>query len=112
MANPATLKPLNTRKDAREIQSKGGLAAAAARRERRLFRETVADILACPAKFNGKVLKDPTTGKPLENMQAAVVVSMLKEALNGDSKAAGKLVEWLGEANTPAGVTINVALGK
>ncbi len=98
--------------EARAIQRMGAAASHKAHRERKLFRQTVAEILANPAKLNGKQLVNPATGEPLENMQAALIIATLKAALKGDHKAAAKIVDWLGESNTPAGVTINVQLGK
>lgn len=100
------------KEEALVIQRKGAEASHKAHRERKIFRETVAEILANPAILGGKQLTNPATGEPLENMQAALIVATLKAALKGDHKAAAKIVDWLGESNTAAGVTINVALGK
>ena len=98
--------------EARAIQRKGAAASHKAHRERKIFRETVAEILANPAVLGGKQLTNPATGEPLENMQAALIVATLKEALKGNHKAAAKIVDWLGESNTVAGININVQLGK
>lgn len=100
------------KEEARAIQRMGAAASQRKQRERKLFRQTVAEILANPAMLNGKQLINPATGDPLENMQAAIIIATLKAALKGDHKAAAKIVDWLGESNTPAGVTINVQLGK
>ena len=74
------------------------------------MREAVEAMLSMPAIIDGEQLINPFTGEPYENMQAALVVATLRRALDGDTKAAGKIVDWLGESNTPAGVTINVSL--
>ena len=108
----ANLIDLSKREDFKEITAKGGRNSRGKKQERRLLRETVAEVLSMPAVFNGKELKNPTNGEPLENLQAALVIATLKSALNGDHKAAAKIVEWLGESNTVAGVNINVQLGK
>lgn len=108
----ANLIDLSKREDFKEITARGGRNSRGKKQERRLLRETVAEVLSMPAVFNGKELKNPTNGEPLENLQAALVIATLKSALNGDHKAAAKIVDWLGESNTVAGVTINVALGK
>jgi len=106
------LVDIATRDDFKELAAKGGRNCRGKQQQRRLMRETVAEILALPAVFNGKELKNPTNGEPLENLQAALVIATLKSALNGDHKAAAKIVDWLGESNTVAGVNINVQLGK
>ena len=100
------------REDFKEITARGGRNSRGKKQERRLLRETVAEVLSMPAVFNGKELKNPTNGEPLENLQAALVIATLKSALNGDHKAAAKIVDWLGESNTVAGININVQLGK
>ncbi len=108
----ANLIDLSKREDFKEITARGGRNSRGKKQERRLLRETVAEVLSMPAVFNGKELKNPTNGEPLENLQAALVIATLKSALNGDHKAAAKIVDWLGESNTVAGVNINVQLGK
>lgn len=108
----ANLIDLSKREDFKEITARGGRNSRGKKQERRLLRETVAEVLSMPAVFNGKELKNPTNGEPLENLQAALVIATLKSALNGDHKAAAKIVDWLGESNTVAGININVQLGK
>lgn len=108
----ANLIDLSKREDFKEITARGGRNSRGKKQERRLLRETVAEVLSMPAVFNGKELKNPTNGEPLENLQAALVIATLKSALNGDHKAAAKIVDWLGESNTAAGININVQLGK
>ena len=108
----ANLIDLSKREDFKEITAKGGRNSRGKKQERRLLRETVAEVLSMPAVFTGKELKNPTNGEPLENLQAALVIATLKSALNGDHKAAAKIVDWLGESNTVAGININVQLGK
>ena len=108
----ANLIDLSKREDFKEITARGGRNSRGKKQERRLLRETVAEVLSMPAVFNGKELKNPTHGEPLENLQAALVIATLKSALNGDHKAAAKIVDWLGESNTVAGININVQLGK
>lgn len=90
----------------------GGIASGKVRHERKALREAVEAMLSMPAIVDGEQLINPITGEPYENMQAALIVSTLRRALNGDTKAAGKIVEWLGEETSPAGIVINVALGK
>ena len=108
----ANLIDLSKREDFKEITARGGRNSRGKKQERRLLRETVAEVLSMPAVFNGKELKNPTNGEPLENLQAALVIATLKSALNGDHKAAAKIVDWLGEGNTGAGININVQRGK
>lgn len=100
------------KEEARRIQSMGGKAAGKAVRQKRAFREAVAAFLAAPAVWKGKQLVDPVTGEALDDMQAALIVRTMQEAMNGNVKASKLIAEWLGEGNTPAGVNINVSLGK
>lgn len=78
---PQNLKPFNTRtpEELREISRKGGRAAAAARKERKTFKE---DFLAA--------LETPGT-------QAAVIRGMLEKAAAGDVAALRLITELIGE---------------
>ena len=113
-AQKSHLVSLNKRpkEEARRIQSMGGKASAIANRKKKAFREAVAAFLAAPAMWKGKQLVDPVTGEALDDMQAALIVRTMQEAMGGNVKAAKLIAEWLGEGNTPAGVNINVSLGK
>lgn len=90
----------------------GGIASGKVRQERKALREAVRTMLSMPAIVDGEQLINPFSGEPYENIQAALIVSTLRRALDGDVKAAGRIVEWLGEDGSTSGVVINVSLGK
>lgn len=116
MANEQNIKPHRktsnqSREEAAKNGHKGGVASGKARREKKALREIVIDILSRPAVVGGKKLTTPD-GAPIENYQAALVASMLNQALKGNVKAAQQILEWSGETNSQSGLTINVSLGK
>lgn len=92
------------------FQSKGRKKGAEVKRQRKALREAVAVILSMPAKLDGTPLLGPD-GEPMVDMQEAVIVATLRQALSGDVKAAAKIMEWLGEVDAQPNVTINVGFG-
>lgn len=93
-----------------EFQSKGRKKGAEVKRQRKALREAVSIILSMPAKLDGTPLLGPD-GEPMVDMQEAVIVATLRQALSGDVKAAAKIMEWLGEVDAQPNVTINVGFG-
>ena len=85
-------QPLST-EVARERGSKGGLAAAKAKRERRTLRETMRLLLDEQFKFENPVSSKPTAGDGYA-MWCAQVVS---GALKGDRKCLEYLRDIIGE---------------
>ena len=79
MANEQNLKPVKSKKEARERGRKGGLASGEARRKRKTLKE---ELLL--------MLED-------EEVQKSVAVALIQEAQNGNVKAFGMLRDTIGE---------------
>ena len=80
MANEQNLKPVSSKKEARERGRKGALASVEARRKRESLKE---ELLL--------MLED-------EEVQKSVAVALIQEAQNGNVKAFGMLRDTIGEA--------------
>ena len=80
MANEQNLKPVSSKKEARERGRKGGLASVEARRKRKSLKE---ELLL--------MLED-------EELQQSVAIAVIKQAQNGNVKAFGMLRDTIGEA--------------
>ena len=80
MANEQNLKPVSSKKVARERGRKGGLASVEARRKRKSLKE---ELLL--------MLED-------EELQQSVAIALIKQAQNGNVKAFGMLRDTIGEA--------------
>ena len=80
MANEQNLKPVKSKKEARERGRKGGLASGEARRKRKTLKE---ELLL--------MLED-------EEVQKSVAVALIQEAQNGNVRAFGMLRDTIGEA--------------
>ena len=80
MANEHNLKPVSSKKEARERGRKGGLASVEARRKRKSLKE---ELLL--------MLED-------EELQQSVAIALIKQAQNGNVKAFGMLRDTIGEA--------------
>ena len=80
MANEQNLKPVSSKKEARERGRKGGLASVEARRKRKSLKE---ELLL--------MLED-------EELQQSVAIALIKQAQNGNVKAFGMLRDTIGEA--------------
>lgn len=81
MANEQNLKPLNKRskKKARELGAKGGIASGEARRKKRDLK------LAMQALLEAEVT-DKKTGETMSGAEA-IAMAQYKKALKGDAKA-------------------------
>ena len=80
MANEQNLKPVSSKKEARERGRKGGLASVESRRKRKSLKE---ELLL--------MLED-------EELQQSVAIALIKQAQNGNVKAFGMLRDTIGEA--------------
>ena len=81
MANEENLKPLNKRskKKARELGAKGGIASGEARRKKRDLK------LAMQALLEAEI-KDKKTGETMSGAEA-IAMAQYRKALRGDAKA-------------------------
>lgn len=90
MANEQNLKPFDqlTEKEQREIRSKGGKRSVEVRRARKTLREELLALLS-------QEMKDEN-GNPV-NTQVAMSVSLIKEAIDGNTKAFELVRDTIGE---------------
>ncbi len=79
MANESNLKPVRTKSEARRRGKKGGIASGKARKERKALREELLLLLS----------KDDT--------QEKVSLALIKQALNGNTKAFEVIRDTIGE---------------
>lgn len=110
MANEQNLRPVRTSEEAKKRGRNGGLASQAKARERRSMRETAAMLMALPLRGDETVeeLQSFADAKARRNSNGdlvtpnltvgqAVVITQVKEALNGSVQAANFLADILGE---------------
>lgn len=90
MANEQNLKPFDklTESEQRAIRSKGGKASGEARRARKTLREELLALLS-------QEIKDEN-GNPV-NTQVAMSTSLIKEAIDGNTKAFEIIRDTIGE---------------
>ncbi len=79
MANESNLKPVRTKSEARRRGKKGGIASGKVRKERKALREELLLLLS----------KDDT--------QEKVSLALIKQALNGNTKAFEVIRDTIGE---------------
>lgn len=104
MANEGNLKPQSkrTKKEQREIAKKGGIASGKARREKKMFKETLEALLNMPMKSGSDVSVDDIQnfaaikGKNI-SVQEAILIAQIQKAMKGDTKAAVYLRDTVGQ---------------
>lgn len=106
MANEQNLKPIQkgemSKEEAKKRGSIGGKASVRKRRERKLLKETILEILKEPIQKGSKTTRQ-------EAIMTNVLARLFKE---GDIKDVKVLAEILGElkvADVSQGVTINIS---
>ena len=103
MANDENLIPMNrrTKKEQREIASKGGKASGEARRKKRDMRQAAEMLLNMPVSNKQSTMKATLTalGIKEEDMDYSmgVLAAMLVQAANGNVKAATFLRDTTGQ---------------
>ena len=98
MANEENLRPPKTSEEAKERGRNGGIASGIARRKKRDMKSAAKALLDMPISFNNVedgmkqmgIFEDDLTN------QMAVMVSMFKEAMSGNVRAAEFLRETVG----------------
>ena len=97
MANEENLIPFDKRTESeqREIAKNGGTASGAARRRKRNLREAADIVLSLKVKDEDLKNALRELGVPKEYMdnQTAVMVGLVRKAIQGDSRAAKTLFE-------------------
>ena len=91
-----------TSEEARKNGRKGGIASGKARKQKKLMSEVANDILQLPLK-DGTVdeIKNLAEVRGLNiTVQEAILISMVKKALKGDSKAAAYVRDTAGQMPT------------
>jgi len=98
MANEQNLKPVRSKKEARERGKKGGIASGEARRKKKLFAELAQRALEMrPTPKTANLMKALGFEEDELTQKAACILGLIKEAQNGNVKAFEKLQELTGE---------------
>lgn len=96
MANEQNLQPVKTKKEARERGAAGGRASVASRRRKKSIMECTKMILdngILPPKAKAQLEKIGVDPDEI-TYNAAVAMSMINKALQGDVQAAKLIAEW------------------
>lgn len=106
MANEKNLKTLSPN-EARSLGRKGGIASGKARREKKMLKETLEELLTMPIE-DGKLANidaiksiADANGKNV-TMQEAIMLAMLDKAVKGDVRAAEYIRDTIGQKPTEA----------
>lgn len=105
MANEENLKPVRTKSEARARGKNGGIASGKARREKKLFRETLDALLSMPMKDGKEVAVDEIKnfanikGQNI-SVQEAILIAQIQKAMKGDTRAAEYVRDTIGQKPT------------
>lgn len=101
MANEKNLKPVRTKKEARERGRKGGKASVASRRRHKSLEETVMMVAKLPMDDIG-LARAKRSGVRTEDVDAydmtaltGMVIGQVRAAASGSSQAAKNVAEWM-----------------
>ena len=103
MANEQNLNPVRSKSEARIRGKKGGIASGKARREKKLFRETLESILSMSLKDGKDVTIEEIKnfanikGKNI-SVQEAILIAQIQKAMKGDTRAAEYVRDTIGES--------------
>lgn len=104
MANEQNLKTPSP-SEARSRGRKGGIASGKARREKKLFKETLETLLDMPMKSGKDISVDDIKnfaeikGKNI-SVQEAILIAQVQKAMKGDTRAAEYLRDTIGQRPT------------
>ncbi len=94
-----------TTEEQQKIARQGGIASGKARREKKLFKETLESILTMPLK-NGNCLEideiqsfASAKGKNI-SVQEAILIAQIQKAMKGDTRAAEYVRDTIGQKPT------------
>ena len=104
MANADNLIPNSERtpEQLREQTRKGGIASGKARREKKMFRETLESLLTMPMKDGKSADVDEirsfasVKGQNI-SVQEAILIAQIQKAMKGDTRAAEYVRDTIGE---------------
>jgi hypothetical protein len=112
--NPANFRPARTSEEARELGKKGGKKSAEKKRRDKTMREAAKILMCLPVKFAS--MKKIMTELGIEDQEMtnvmAIVVSMYKEALNGNVRAAMFIQGLLGDEGAERAQAAQIELEK
>lgn len=102
MANEQNLNPVRTKSEARSRGRNGGIASGKARRQKKLFRETLEAILTMPMKNGADISVEEIqnfAGIKGQNVsvQEAILIAQIQKAMKGDTRAAEYVRDTIGE---------------
>lgn len=97
---PENLRPVRNTDEAKKRGKNGGIASGVSRRKKRNMKEAVRLLMDMPISFDNVSQSMKEMGIQEEDLtnQMAVVVSMYKEAMSGNVRAAEFLRETLGNS--------------
>lgn len=101
MANEKNLKPVRSKAEARERGSKGGKKSAEARRNKKLLKECMINLLDMQVSDTKKFNSLVNMGLDVEDIdnRALLTVALFKKALTGDVAAFKEIRNLIGEDN-------------
>ena len=98
MANEQNLKPVRTKREARERGRNGGKASGAVRRRKADFRRTLNMLLT--AEIDSEEWKPVLEALGVEcTLESALNMSMIKEGLSGNVKAYEAIAKYAGQSS-------------
>lgn len=94
-----------TKEEQREIARMGGIASGKARREKKMFRETLESLLTMPMKSGeGMCIDDIQNFAAIKgqniSVQEAILIAQVQKAMKGDTRAAEYVRDSIGEKPT------------
>lgn len=100
MANEQNLKPVRTKREARERGRNGGKASGAVRRRKADFRRTLNMLLT--AEIDSEEWKPVLESLGVEcTLESALLMAQIKEALSGNTQAATFVAKYAGQSPEP-----------
>lgn len=104
MANEQNLRTPST-DEARSMGKKGGIASGKARREKKMFRETLETILFMPMKTGEsmdveKIQNFASIKGQNISVQEAIMIAQVQKAMKGDTRAAEYIRDTIGQKPT------------
>ena len=98
MANEQNLKPVRTKREARERGRNGGKASGAVRRRKADFRRTLNMLLT--AEIDSEEWKPVLEALGIEcTLESALNMAMIKEGLSGNVKAYEAIAKYAGQSD-------------
>lgn len=105
MANEQNLKPVRSKSEARARGKNGGIASGKARREKKMFRETLEILLSMPLNDGTdadieKIKNFASLKKQNISVQEAILIAQIQRAMKGDTRSAEYVRDTIGQRPT------------